>query len=366
MKHATFFVVLLATATGLFAQEVGETVVVIAEHGAEAKTREEAVWTVPRGNVLTVEHVNADCLCVTGQNRSGRINSRDVLPLDRALEFFTDALKKNPNAADYRNRGMIWNEKGEYDKVLRDCDAAIRLDPDYAMAYNSRGVAWYEKGNCEKAISDYNQAIRLDPNNADAHYNRGLAGHKVGNYDNAISDYDAAIRLDPNNADAYNNRGAAWRAKGNYDKAISDYSAALRLDPKLALAYYNRGNAYKKKGEFDKAIADYDAAIRLDSEKYADAYNNLAWILATCSDKQYRDGKRAVECATKACELTDWKENVWFDTLAAAYAEAGDFENAVKWQQKATEMANDEEKEDYRSRLDLYKAGKPYREESRK
>jgi len=332
MKHATFFVVLLATATGLFAQEVGETVVVIAEHGAEAKTREEAVWTVPRGNVLTVEHVNANWLYVTGQNRSGRINSRDVLPLDRALEFFTDALKKNPNAADYRNRGMIWNEKGKYDKVIRDCDAAIRFDPDYAMAYNSRGVAWYEKGNCEKAISDYNQAIRLDPNNADA----------------------------------YNNRGAAWRAKGNYDKAISDYSAALRLDPKLALAYYNRGNAYKKKGEFDKAIADYDAAIRLDSEKYADAYNNLAWILATCSDKQYRDGKRAVECATKACELTDWKENVWFDTLAAAYAEAGDFENAVKWQQKATEMANDEEKEDYRSRLDLYKAGEPYREESRK
>jgi tetratricopeptide (TPR) repeat protein len=116
------------------------------------------------------------------------------------------------------------------------------------------------------------------------------------------------------------------------------------------------------KGNYDKAISNYDAAIRLDPEKYVDAYNNLAWIFATCSDKQYRDGKRAVDCATKACELTDWKENVWFDTLAAAYAEAGDFDKAVEWQQKAIDLADERSKDKLRSRLDLYKAGKPYRE----
>ena len=67
--------------------------------------------------------------------------------------------------------------------------------------------------------------------------------------------------------------------------------------------------------------------------------------------------------ATRVCELTQWKDYVWFDTLAAAYAEAGDFENAVKWQQKAVDMADERWEEEFRSRLDLYKVGKPYHQE---
>jgi hypothetical protein len=93
------------------------------------------------------------------------------------------------------------------------------------------------------------------------------------------------------------------------------------------------------------------------------AYNNCASIMASCSEATYRDGKRAVELATCACELTDWNRSAYLDTLAAAYAETGDFDAAVRWQLRAIEFLSDErQKDNYRRRLVLYQAGKPYRE----
>jgi serine/threonine-protein kinase len=86
-------------------------------------------------------------------------------------------------------------------------------------------------------------------------------------------------------------------------------------------------------------------------------------IMASCSEAKYRDGKKAVEFATIACELTDWNRSIYLDTLAAAYAEAGDFDAAVRWQSRAIEIVSDEtQKGDYRRRLALYQAGRPYRE----
>jgi hypothetical protein len=106
----------------------------------------------------------------------------------------------------------------------------------------------------------------------------------------------------------------------------------------------------------------YNEAIRLDP-KDADAHDSLARLLATCPDEKHRDGKKAVEHATKACELTDQKDHYYIETLAAAYAEAGDFGEAVKWQEKASSMCSEDEKEDFKARLDLYKSGKPYHQE---
>jgi len=143
--------------------------------------------------------------------------------------------------------------------------------------------------------------------------------------------------------------------------AEADYSEAIRLDPKYAEAYYIRGRAWGNKGEYDRAIADYNEAIRLDP-KSTWAYNNRAWLWATCPDDIYRDGKRAVESATRACKLTKWKEAFSLGTLAAAYAESGDFDAAVKCQEKAQAMYPDDKyREKGLARLELYKAHRPYR-----
>ena len=115
------------------------------------------------------------------------------------------------------------------------------------------------------------------------------------------------------------------------------------------------------KRQFGSALDDYAAAIDLDGEA-AEAHNSRAWIQATAPDEQLRDGKRAVESATKACELTEWKRADMLDTLSAAYAEIGDFGKAVEWQAKAVELAPEPAKKEFETRLALYRSGQPFRD----
>jgi hypothetical protein len=133
------------------------------------------------------------------------------------------------------------------------------------------------------------------------------------------------------------------------------------------LFHWKKGNDWLNKQEFGKAIAEYDEAIRLDPNN-ADVQNVIAWLQATCENAEFRDGRQAIEHATAACELANWKKPLYFDTLAAAYAESGDFKQAVSWQQKAVDDPEYEKEigqEGYLAamrRLGMYKAGSPYSE----
>lgn len=212
-----------------------------------------------------------------------------------------------------------------------------------------------------QALDFFNEELRGNPKSW-AYTGRGMISDEKGDHDSAISDYNEAIRLDPTGSDAYHDRGLAWEQKGDYDKAISDYNEAIRRNPKDARSYFGLGNIWTAKGEYDKAVSNLSEAIRIDP-KFADPWNGRAWLAATCPDVKYRNGTKAVADAAKAYELNGGKSSNDLDTLGAAYAEAGDFQTAVKWQEKAVELAPADKKFAYQSRLDLYKAHKPYREE---
>ncbi len=235
---------------------------------------------------------------------------------------------------------------------------------DNSRIFFFRAKAEYYLKDYDKAISDYNKAIELNPNFDTAYNNRGFAYDEKGEYDKAISDYNKAIEINPNFDTAYNNRGSAYGKKGDYDKAFDDYNKAISENSKNDSAFLNRGNMYYKQGAYGKAIEDYTKAIQLNS-KNDSAYNNLAGLLATCADAKYRNGARAVEFAKKAMVLCPNNFEI-SDTLAAAYAEAGQFEDAVKTQEKAIDMLNEKDKTlyliEFTERLNFYKARKPWQD----
>ena len=227
-----WFLILCSFPLDAAAQQDGDKVVVKSQT-ALLRSLEDTTGSVTEGAVLVVKNVDGDWFWVIWSNgyqtAKGWINRADVIPYSQALDFFNQELKRNPTAAVYNNRGMIWNEKGEQ----------------------------------ENAIADYSEAIRLDPKDASAFYNRGQAWSEEQEYGKAIADYSEAIRLDPKDMHAYKHRGGAWKATGQFDKAIADYDKAIRLNPKYAMAYLSRGNVWWAKKEYRKAISDYDEAIRL-------------------------------------------------------------------------------------------------------
>lgn len=155
----------------------------------------------------------------------------------------------------------------------------------------------------------------------------------------------------------------SW-AVGASDDAVACFNAAIELNPTNCLHYSHRGMIWSQRRSYQKALLDYKEAVRLDDqgEHPFQTYNALAWFLATCPDDTFRDGKQAVRLARKACELSDWENAGILDTLAAAYAEEGDFGQAVVWQLKAVAMADETLKPELMSRLPLYRAHQPYRE----
>lgn len=183
-------------------------------------------------------------------------------------------------------------------------------------------------------------------------------------YKKAVSDLTKAIELNPRDARLYYERAIFYGYIGQARKAISDYTKLIELNPKDDLAYNSRGIAFAENGQYDKAIFDYDKAIEINPG-CAEAYNGKSWILATCRDAIYRDGAKAVELAKRAVELSP--DGCYLDTLAAAYAEVGKFDDAITTQEKAIDLLKREgmpKNMIYQGikQLKSFKAHKPWRE----
>ncbi len=275
---------------------------------------------------------------------------------DRALADFTDALRYDP--ADTRalnSRGNLHAQSGRFAEAIADFTAALRLEPSSALAYYNRGNAHAQNGDLDKAIADFSETLHLQPNHAGALNNRGNAHRQKGDLDSALTDFTAAIAAAPDFALPLFNRANLLADRGDHAAALADYTAALRLEPDNILLYHNRGRTYALLGNYEQALADNTEALRLKPED-ARTWNNLAWLWATNPRLEQRDPARAIDLARRACELTQWQIAGFLDTLAAAYAAAEQFAEAVEHQRRALELASANEKAEYRVRLEWYEA----------
>ena len=278
---------------------------------------------------------------------------------EKALRDLNRATALAPdNAAVLFSRGKMWYLQGQIDRALQDLDRSIQISPS-ASTYLYRGLTLTRKGALDRAIADFDEVTRRQPNRWVAYECRALAWVQKGNDDRAIADLTKTIQLHPHQ-NHYHYRGHAWLRKGQSAEALADFDEAIRLEPR-AESYYGRSAAYKATGNYAAAIADLESALELADQNVA-VLCRLALLLAACPVAEHCDGPRAVELATKACEIGKWSSPGPLDFLAASWAAAGDFQKAIQFQQRAIDMVDEPSRRTrYTERLQLYRQGKPYR-----
>lgn len=311
-----------------------------------------------------------------------------------ALKSFTEALRLDPNdAVTYQSRAEVWRSQQKYDAAISDYAKAIELNPKDPGIYSDRGTLWMWKGEHAKAISDFTEAIKLDPGNAVYYQSRGSQLRDVGDLEGHLRDFAEIIKLCESGHADENRYGFAFSMTARIKAAwpedkYRDGKQALAL---ATHAYEISSRDTKPRGFEEPSVletlayaaaeaGDFDAAVKWakqalkwlqkdpyndpESPEWKDSISDLtsciaqfkahkpyrdpelcdriAWAKATCRSEQYRDGKQALELATKACELTAWKKGKFLQTLAAAYAECGNFAKAIEWQEKAIELMSDD------------------------
>ena len=243
-----------------------------------------------------------------------------------------------PDDLDIRNKlGMVLAKQGKLNEAAIQFTEALRIDPDCAAAHNNLAIGLELQGKFDEAAGHYRQALATSPN-AGIHKRLGNMLRRQGKLRQSAEHYRQALKLEPFNPNIHSVLGAISTQQGELDDAVKHFSKAVELDPKSASAHYNLALALKKVGKTEEVIRELNEAVRLKPNK-VDPMNSLAWLLATCREAELRDPDKAVQLAKRACELSDYKKASLLDTLAAAYAAAGRFSDAVATAEKALRLA---------------------------
>ena len=181
--------------------------------------------------------------------------------------------------------------------------------------------------------------MKLQPGLPDAVRTRAWLLAENDRLDEAVGELEALAQREPKDVQTLMQLALLYSVRKDSAKAIDAYTSVLAIDPEQWEALRGRGNVYLNVGKQAEALADYEQVVKLNRQDET-LLNNLAWLLATSPEAKLRDGRRAIKLATEACKLTDYKAAYILSTLAAAYAETGDFPSAIKWSTKAVELGD--------------------------
>lgn len=344
---------------------------------------------------------------------------RQQKKLDEAVADIDAAIEAKPdNAGAYLLKAQVLRDQDKAEEALAALNRATELAASAPSPYQQRGEIFRLQDDIPKAIEQFSRVLQLQPGNLLALIHRGEAYLANKQYDEALADIEAVLKEAPGLAVAHGLRAQALASQKRLPEAIKEmqlladsepnqleYRMQLALyhlynkQPQEAIAAYTkvieatsdgdeaaksqrfmalrgRADAYLNVGDHKSALADFEEAIKIDPLD-SGALNNFAWVLATSPDDGVRDGQRAIALATQACEVVDYQQAHILSTLAAGYAESGDFEKAREWSQKAVELfaaqrAQREAEEgpeeaaqvaeELAAELESYKQNKPWRE----
>ncbi|HVX10232.1 MAG TPA: tetratricopeptide repeat protein [Pirellulales bacterium] len=279
-----------------------------------------------------------------------------------ARESFSRMAELSPESAmPLLQRARMNALMEKFDESVEDATRALEIDPDNVDGLIIKSQALALAGKAAEAIADADRALELKPDSDDVVRIWAMVTEKAGNTDTAIEELRKQVEFNPDDSVAWLQLGLLYGAEHQSLKAIDAFTAAIKTDREREFAYQVRADTYLGRGMQKEAIADYEQSLKLD-ETNSGVLNNLAWVLATSTEGSLRDGGRAIALATKACELTHYKQAHILSTLAAAYAETGDFKTAKEWSQKSVDIGDEKLKDQLRKELASYEREEPWRE----
>jgi tetratricopeptide (TPR) repeat protein len=301
---------------------------------------------------LQVMTASAEDRRLLDRNFAPKMLREDIAGIEKILE----TAPRDPRL--HADLGLCYVEAERIGDALTQLEEAARLQPTSAGAQHDVGALLLKTRRFSEARRYLNAAVALKPDFSEAYNNLGIASHAEGKINDAIGWYATAIRIDAENAEAEYNLGRALVALGETNEALNHYLRSLAIKPNDALTHASLASLLASRQEIVRAVGHYRRALELDPGLPA-ALVDLAWILATSGLADIRSPLEAVRLAERAVQLTDNQNATALDTLATAYAAAGDFDRAVATAERALAVASvsgpRELVDDIRARLDRYK-----------
>ena len=279
-----------------------------------------------------------------------------VPPLRRAVELEPD------NAETHYNLGLALIQADRSRDAVETLQRAVLLQPDYPEAHDNLGQALFRDGQTEAAIAYYRELVRNEPDYAPGHNSLGYVLLSVGRPAEAVPPLRRAVELEPDNAETHYNLGLALIQADRSRDAVETLQRAVLLEPDdYPEAHYSLAHAFANRGEAGKAVDEFREALRLRPD-YEAALRDLALLLATTPAVDVRDPAAAVRLASRAAELTEWRDPLILDVLAGAYAAEGRFAEAIQTAETAERLVPGSAAalaSQIKAHLSLYRQGRP-------
>ena len=318
-------------------------------------------FVLPKGTELTMEFTYDNSV---GNPRNPHSPPRRVTwgqsSRNEMGDLWIQVLPRSGSDLDILTRDR---EPRELAEDLVGLEKILEFEPDLPMAHDDAALLYLRFGRVAEAVAHFRETARLRPDSAAAQYNLATTLFQQGELDEAIGHFEEALRLNPEYAQAHNNLGAVLRSQGKLLEAVDHFRQALVVRPDDGDALYNLAGVLTLQGELDEAVTLYRRALELQPDTPEPA-SELAWILATDPNPRLDDVRQAVTLAERAAQLTGHQDASVLDTLAAAYAAAGRFDQAAATARAALALLASGQSEldaSIRQRLALYTEGRPYR-----